>query len=125
MATLVQLHTTLGWWVAGATGLVGLWGVILAIIRRPPGRAFHWTVGTAIAAMTGQVLLGLLALNLTTTRAPGSQHIFYGVLVLFTFAFAYIYRATLRRRPALYIGLLLLFVMGLGIRGIQTFGGSF
>ena len=73
-------------------------------------------VGAAIVAMIGQVLSGLLALNLTATRAPGSQHIFYGVLVLFTFAFAYIYRATLRRRPALYIGLLLLFVMGLGIR---------
>lgn len=125
MSSLVQLHTTLGWWVAGATGLVGLWGVVLAIGRRPPGRAFHSMVGAAIVAMTGQVLLGLLALNLAATRAPGSQHIFYGVLVLFTFAFAYIYRATLRRRPALYIGLLLLFVMGLGIRGIQTFGGSF
>lgn len=125
MSSLVQLHTALGWWVAGATGLVGLWGVALAISRRPPGRAFHSMVGTVIAAMTGQVLLGLLALNLATTRAPGSQHIFYGVLVLFTFAFAYIYRETLRRRPGLYVGLLLLFVMGLGIRGIQTFGGSF
>lgn len=125
MAALVQLHTALGWWVAGVTGLVGLLGLVLAILRRPPGRAFHWAVGVVISAMTGQVLLGLLALNLTATREPGSQHIFYGVLVLFTFAFAYIYRETLRRRPALYLGLLLLFVMGLGIRGIQTFGGSF
>ena len=41
---------------------------------------------------------------------------FYGFLILFTFAFAYIYRAQLDRRPALYYGLLLLFVMGLGIR---------
>ena len=125
MPTLVQLHTSLGWWVAGATGLVGLWGVGIAILRRPPGRAFNAAVGAVIAAMTGQVILGLAALNLTTTQQPGSQHIFYGVLVLFTFAFAYIYRATLSRRPALYIGLLLLFVMGLGIRGISTFGGSF
>ena len=125
MLTLVQLHTSLGWWVAGATGLVGLWGIGLAILRRRPGRAFNRAVGLAIAAMTGQVLLGLAALNLPDARLPGSQHIFYGVLVLFTFAFAYIYRTTLRRRPALYAGLLLLFVMGLGIRGISTFGGSF
>lgn len=125
MPTLIQLHTSLGWWVAGATGLVGLWGVGLAIMRRPPGRAFNRAVGAVIAAMTGQVVLGLVALNLATTQQPGSQHIFYGVLVLFTFAFAYIYRATLSRRPALYLGLLLLFVMGLGIRGISTFGGSF
>lgn len=125
MRTLVQLHTSLGWWVAGATGLVGLWGVALSIMRRPPGRSFNRAVGAVIAAMTAQVLLGLVALNLDATRIAGSQHIFYGVLVLFTFAFAYIYRATLRRRPALYVGLLLLFVMGLGIRGISTFGGSF
>ena len=125
MPALVQLHTTLGWWVVGATGLVGLWGVVLAIIRRPPGRAFNTAAATVIVVMIGQVILGLVALNLTTTRLPGSQHIFYGVLVLFTFAFAYIYRATLRRRPALYIGLLLLFVMGLAIRGISTFGVSF
>ncbi|MCQ3804328.1 MAG: hypothetical protein OXC98_00895 [bacterium] len=125
MRTLVQLHTSLGWWVATATGLVGLWGVALAIMRRPPGRSFNRAVGAVIVSMTGQVLLGLVALNLAGTRLAGSQHVFYGVLVLFTFAFAYIYRETLRRRPALYVGLLLLFVMGLGIRGISTFGGSF
>lgn len=125
MPALVQLHTSLGWWVVGAVGLVGLWGVVLAVLRRTPGRSFHRAVGVVIAAMTGQVILGLAALNLTAGLQPGSQHIFYGVLVLFTFAFTYIYRATLRRRPALYIGLLLLFVMGLGIRGISTFGVSF
>ena len=119
------MHTALGWWVAGATGLVGLWGVALAAMRKPPGRAFGRMAGVVIAAMTGQVILGLAALNLAAARAPGSQHIFYGVLVLFTFAFAYIYRAVFARRPALYLGLLLLFVMGLGIRGIMTFGGSF
>lgn len=125
MSTLVQLHTALGWWVAGATGLVGLWGVTLATTRRTPGPTFNRAVGAVIVAMTGQVILGLAALNLAAARPPGSQHIFYGVLVLFTFAFAYIYRSTLRRKPALSLGLLLLFVMGLGIRGIMTFGGSF
>ncbi len=125
MSTLVQLHVWLGWWAAAATGLVGLWGLALALTRRPAGRFFNRAVGGVIIVMTAQVILGLVALNLATTRPPGSQHIFYGVLVLFTFAFAYIYRETFRRRPALYIGLLLLFVMGLGIRGISTFGGSF
>ena len=125
MSALVQLHVSLSWWAAGFVGLVGLWGLTLAIVRRPPGRLFNQAVGVAVIVMTAQVGLGLVALNLTTTRLPGSQHIFYGVLVLFTFAFAYIYRGTFRRRAALYIGLLLLFVMGLGIRGISTFGGSF
>jgi hypothetical protein len=56
---------------------------------------------------------------------PGNQHVFYGVVIAATFAFTYIYRAQFRRRPAMYYGLLLLFTMGLGIRGIMTFGVSF
>jgi hypothetical protein len=47
------------------------------------------------------------------------------VVISFTLGFAYIYRAQFRKRPALYLGLLLLFLMGLGIRGIMTFGQSF
>jgi hypothetical protein len=51
--------------------------------------------------------------------------VFYGVVIAVTFSFAYIYRAQFRKRPALYYGLLLLFTMGLSIRGILTFGGDF
>jgi hypothetical protein len=51
--------------------------------------------------------------------------VFYGVVIAVTLSFAYIYRAQFRKRPALYYGLLLLFTMGLGIRGILTFGGNF
>jgi hypothetical protein len=47
------------------------------------------------------------------------------VVVAFALAFAYIYRAQLAKRPALYWGLLLLFLMGLGIRGIMSFGKDF
>jgi len=51
--------------------------------------------------------------------------VFYGIVILFTFSFAYIYRAQLAKRAALSYGLLGLFLMGLGIRGIQNFGQSF
>jgi hypothetical protein len=47
------------------------------------------------------------------------------VVTSITLAFAYIYRAQFSKRPALYYGLLMLFLMGLGIRGIMTFGKSF
>ena len=47
---------------------------------------------------------------------PPSIHMFYGFLILFVYTFAYIYRVQMDKRPALYYGLLLLFVMGLGIR---------
>ena len=37
-------------------------------------------------------------------------------MIAITFAIAYVYRAQLAKRPALAYGILLLFVMGLGIR---------
>jgi len=56
---------------------------------------------------------------------PGSIHMFYGIVILLTLTFIYIYRAQFERRPTLYWGLALLFMMGLGLRGISSFGQSF
>ena len=50
---------------------------------------------------------------------------FYGFVILLTLTFVYIYRVQFERRPALYWGLVLLFMMGLGLRGISSFGASF
>ncbi|HSM01204.1 MAG TPA: hypothetical protein VK960_02020 [Acidimicrobiia bacterium] len=97
------------------TGLVGLWGVAAAIARKASGRWFRIATWIAIGVMLVQVMLGLLAYN-EGFRPQDDFHLFYGFVILFTFAFAYIYRAQLARRPALYYGLLLLFVMGLGLR---------
>ncbi len=85
---------------------------------------FFWAVGVAITALLAQVVLGVVVMSVEDMD-PGNQHVFYGVVIAVTFAFAYIYRAQFRKRPALYLGLLLLFTMGLGIRGIMTFGGNF
>jgi heme A synthase len=119
-----DFHSTWGWIAVGISGLVGLYGIVLAALRRVPGKTFWWAVGIAMATVLLQVVLGLLAINLEGTN-PGNQHVFYGVVVSFTLAFAYIYRSQLAKRPALSYGLLMLFVMGLGIRGILTFGQSF
>jgi hypothetical protein len=56
---------------------------------------------------------------------PGDQHVFYGVLIAVTFSFAYIYRSQFRKSPARYYGILLLFAMGLAIRGMFTVGVGF
>lgn len=92
--------------------------------RRIVGRAFWIMVGLGIAAMGVQVVLGLGAMNFENVD-PGNQHVFYGVVISFTLAFAYIYRSQFRKKPALYYGALMLFLMGLGLRGIMTFGGNF
>ncbi|MGD2042431.1 MAG: hypothetical protein PVJ28_02205 [Acidimicrobiia bacterium] len=118
-----EIHSFWGEIAAGISGVVGLWGVIMFRRERPP-RAFYWAVGFAIISLLVQVTLGVIAMSAENID-PGNQHVFYGVVIAVTFAFAYIYRAQFRKRPALYYGLLLLFTMGLGIRGIMTFGQSF
>ena len=124
MSSLGDVHSVWGWVAVSLLGLAGLFGIVLSIIKRPPGRVFFTAAWSAMAAVLVQVALGLLAMNLEATN-PGNQHVFYGVVISFTLAFTYIYRSQLRRRPALYYGLLMLFVMGLGLRGIMTFGKSF
>lgn len=118
-----SMHSSWGEVAVGVSGVVGLWGVVMARREQVP-RAFYWAVGVAIAGMLAQVTMGVIAMS-AEDFDPGNQHVFYGVVVAVTFAFAYIYRAQFRKRPALYYGLLLLFTMGLGIRGIMTFGNSF
>lgn len=115
-------HEFWGYFSAGFAGAVGIWGLILS--RRPdPPKAFLQTVAVAVAALLAQIVLGVVLYSGGTD--PGNQHVFYGVVIAITFSFAYIYRAQFRKRPALYFGLLLLFSMGLAIRGILTFGNSF
>ena len=46
----------------------------------------------------------------------------YGVVIVVTFTLAYLYRSTMARRPGLTYGILLLFVMGLGIRAWMNVG---
>jgi hypothetical protein len=117
-----EFHTVWGYVSVGISGLVGLWGVMMRRREFAP-KAFYYAVGLAIAALIGQIVVGVIVAN--SGIDPGNQHVFYGVVIAVSLTFAYIYRAQFRKRPTLYYGLLLLFTMGLGIRGILTFGGNF
>jgi hypothetical protein len=97
------------------TGVVGIVGLGLAILKKTPPPWFRYAVGAAIIAMLAQVGLGF-ATYAEGFRPADDFHLFYGFVILFTFAFAYIYRGQLAKRPALAYGLMLLFVMGLGLR---------
>ena len=98
-----------------SNGLVGLWGLGLLALKKPVTKVFNWATGVAVVAMLIQVGLGLLVYQ-QGHRPDNDFHLFYGFVILFTFTFAYIYRAQMSKRPALSWGLLLLFVMGLGLR---------
>lgn len=120
---IADIHQFLAYVVVGSCGAMGLAGVGLAIAKRPAPRWFDAGKYVPLAVSLVQVSLGLVMFG--RNNDPGGIHVFYGVVTVFTLAFAYIYRATLSRRPTLGWGLLLLFVMGLGIRGWMNFGETF
>ena len=114
-ALMRDLHANWFWVAVVSTGLVGLWGVVLAVAKRPTGRAF--SIGRAIAIGAALIQVGLGAILWQQGFRPANDfHVFYGVVIAVTFALAYVYRAAMEKRPALTYGLLLLFVMGLGLR---------
>ena len=115
MSSVLWFHQNWVYIALGATGLVGLWGLGLAVFRRQPGRAFGVGVGLAITVILIQVAAGT-ALYVYGLRPLNAFHVFYGVVIAVTLSLAYVYRAQLARHPALAYGLLLLFVMGLGFR---------
>lgn len=103
-------------WVAVITnGLVGAWGIGLAILKRGADRWFLAARTGAIATMLVQIGAGLVLWG--RGERPGNGfHVFYGVVIAVTLSIAYVYRPAMARKPALTYGLLLLFVMGLGLR---------
>ncbi len=104
-----------------STGLVGTWGLVFGLAKRDPGRLFPVARTLAIVTMLVQVGAGLWLWG-QGVRPGNAFHVFYGVVIAVTFSFAYIYRIQLERRPALWYGLLLLFVMGLGLRAWANVG---
>ncbi|MDX1689510.1 MAG: hypothetical protein R3290_00665 [Acidimicrobiia bacterium] len=115
------LHATWFYVAVATTGLVGVWGVTLALLRRSPDRTFRIASYVAIGVMLVQIGLGFG--TLAAEGEPNDEfHVFYGFVILFTFSFAYIYKAQMAKRPALSYGLMLLFVMGLGLRAWANVG---
>jgi hypothetical protein len=118
---VLDFHRSWFWVAVVSCGTVGAWGVLLALLKRQPGRAFGIARGAAIVAMLIQVSAGVYLYS-NGIRPGNSFHVFYGVVIVVTLTLAYLYRSTMARRPALTYGILLLFVMGLGLRAWANVG---
>lgn len=120
-AMIGSFHGIWGWVSVGVDVIAGFFGVILGIRRLPPSRAFRAVGAAAIVAALLQVGAGLLLYG--EGLRPGGFHVFYGIVTLITLAFAYVYRSELaKKNTSLRWGLLFLFMGGLGLRAIMTFG---
>lgn len=118
-----DVHSWFAWvaiWVSGVSGLIALG---YHFRKRAVDLVFRSVVAGSVVAMLIQVGLGFVAFG--QDLEPGSIHMFYGFVILLTLTFIYIYRVQFEKRPALYWGLALLFMMGLGLRGVANFGQSF
>ena len=105
-------------WVAGISGLI-----LIAIYISKSGRydnlakyLVNFSVITILIQTAGELLL------FSEIIEPGSFHLFYKVVVLFTLTFLYVYRSDMNKNYVLYWGIALLFIMGLEIRAIMTLG---
>ncbi|MCH1525485.1 MAG: hypothetical protein L7S06_03825 [Candidatus Actinomarina sp.] len=105
-------------WVAGISGLI-----LIAIYISKSGRydnlakyLVNFSVITILIQTAGELLL------FSEIIEPGSFHLFYKVVVLFTLTFLYVYRSEMNKNYVLYWGIALLFIMGLEIRAIMTLG---
>jgi hypothetical protein len=121
LATVLQFHQSWFWVAVVSTGLVGVWGLVLAVMKRAPGRAFNIARAVAIVTMLIQVSAGVYLYS-NGVRPGNSFHVFYGVVIVITLTLAYLYRSTMAKKPALTYGVLLLFVMGLGLRAWANVG---
>ena len=105
-------------WTAGISGVV----LIAIYISRS---AKYEKIGTYLINLSISTILIQTAGGLILYSQkidPGSFHLFYGVVVLFTLTFLYVYRSEMNKNYYLYWGLALLFLMRLEIRAIMTLG---
>lgn len=121
LPAMLAFHENWFFVATAVTGLTGLWGVGIAITKRPCPRVYGWAIWAASVVMLIQVAAGVWLWQ-TGLRPGDGFHVFYGVVIAITFALAYVYRAQLMRRYALSYGLLMLFVMGLGLRAWANVG---
>lgn len=112
---VLQFHQNWFYVAVVSCGIVGAWGLLLAVLKRDINKAFTVARAVAIVSILVQVGAGVILYS-NDVRPGNSFHVFYGVVISITLTLAYLYRSTMERRPALTYGILLLFVMGLGLR---------
>jgi len=105
-------------WVCGVSGLLFLI-MHFKIKYRNEGIGLYLILSSVITLLVNALIVAYLySLN----EDLGSFYLFYVAVVLFTLTFLYIYKDQMREKYFLYWGLALLYLMGLAIRAITTFG---
>ncbi len=115
--TIADIHSWLGWVVAGANAIAGTWALIAHWRSSVRGRAL-WIVTAVAQVLIGiQVIIGVVDMRLNSRDVAGT-HLFYGFVALFSVAIIYTYRQQIERWQYVLYGLGGWFLMGLALRSM-------
>jgi hypothetical protein len=114
------IHIVVGWAVVGGFGLLWLWGVGAALIRRGPGRLFWPVLAVLQVALLLQGIAGLV-LIFTGLRASLLHYVYGIVFPLLVLLVAHVVaREMFAHRPWLPFAVASFFVFGLTLRALAT-----
>ena len=105
-------------WICGLSGFIFLI-MHFKVKFRNEKAGLYMIIGSVISLLINALIVAYLY---SANENLGSFHVFYVAVVLFTLTFLYIYKDQMREKYFLYWGLALLYLMGLAIRAITTFG---
>ena len=113
-------HNIWAWVSIYLTGFTGLILVGFFLVNKKKNYIIDYLIKLSVISILIQISAGLYLFGIGVN--PGSFHLFYGVVILFTLIFIYIYRNDMNQKFELFWGLAILFIMGLAIRAVLTFG---
>jgi len=113
-------HTIWAWVSIYLSGVTGIFLIGFFLANKPKNYFLNYLIKLSIVSILIQISAGLYLFGIGIN--PGSFHLFYGVVILFTLTFMYIYKTDMNKNPELFWGLAFLFLMGLAIRAFLTFG---
>ncbi|MBI2755602.1 MAG: hypothetical protein HYX52_02730 [Chloroflexi bacterium] len=116
---MVEAHALLANAMRLYFGLVGVWGVVLGLMKRPVDSSYRGALYIAFGLAVVQAAVGVF-LVLFGPRRPEDIHYLYGASVIITLPLVRQYLAGRWDRAALAYGLGCLFMFGLTLRAIST-----
>ena len=117
MSALFDFHRTWGYVAIVLNALAGIYALLAWKFRKLRS---VWVVRSTIvaeAALIIQVLAGIILISSKQYTAP-RFHLFYGYVAFITIGGVYTDRKAMRRKRELWLGLIGLFLMGVGIRAV-------
>jgi CDP-diglyceride synthetase len=106
MEHILRLHANLLFTILLVFGLIGLWALILGLLRRPIGQWLHSGMAIGVLLIVAECILGAIVIVQGLRPIRTEMHILYGIIALLTIPIAH---SSARNREARSQGLIYAF----------------